>query len=628
MLIPRQTFFARPERAFPKISANGSYIAYLAYKQNSAQIQLLQRSSDWQDEDKIVHVCNSPAVNFFWSHIDHTLLVMEQSVEEAGTCLYAVDVLTGETRPLAQELKGRMHLLEHSYSQPGVLLIGSNHRDPHWFDVYQVNFKDDQSELVYENNRFGGFLAEDRYLKLAVTDNASGGNDYFITDDGNHWQPLFQVEAADAQATMPLCINSNHKQLFMTDSRGHDTSVLSVMNMDNGSIEVLVENNTADIEDTLIDKQSSSVEAISFNHIRKQWQQVDPAIAADLSFLTQPDKGDLSISNRTLDKSAWVIGYARDDQPNTYYLYERDSQSLQPLFSNISKFEELSLRKMQHQVTKSPDNKFDIVSYYTMPEEKGTPVPLIVLVHGGPWTRDKWGYNPWHQWLANRGYAVLSINFRGSTGFGKAFMNAGDREWGGKMIDDIHSAVTDFINNMNIDRNRVGVMGTSFGGYAALMLVSRVPDHYACAIDVFGPTNLVNMIESIPPQWQSQRDMLVKRVGDPDSKTGLKLLERQSPTTHIDAVKAPLLIVEGFHDPRVDRDGIRDYAKQFKERNSSPLIHLSFPDEGHNLVNEKNRLIFTSIAEIFLKQHLNGECESVDRALLQDAEILAGNDFV
>lgn len=628
MLIPRQTFFSRPERAFPQISANGSHIAYLAYKQNSAQIQLLQRSSDWQDENKVVHVCNSPAVNFFWSHIDHILLVMEQSVEEAGTCLYAVDVLTGETRPIAQELKGRMHLLEHSYSQPGVLLIGSNHRDPHWFDVYQVNIKDDQSELVYENNRFSGFLAEDRYLKLAVTDNASGGNDYFITDDGNHWQPLFQVEAADAQATTPLCINSNHKQLFMTDSRGHDTSVLSVMNVEDGGVEVLVENNTADIEDTLIDKQFSSVEAVSFNYIRKQWQQVDPAIAADLGFLTQSDKGDLSISNRTLDKTAWVIGYARDDQPNTYYLYERDSQSLQPLFSNISKFEELSLRKMQHQVTKSPDNKFDIVSYYTMPEEKGAPVPLIVLVHGGPWTRDKWGYNPWHQWLANRGYAVLSINFRGSTGFGKEFMNAGDREWGGKMIDDIHSAVTDFINNMNIDRNRVGVMGTSYGGYAALMLVSRFPDHYACAIDVFGPTNLVNMIESIPPHWQSQRDMLVKRVGDPDSKTGLRLLERQSPTTHIDAVKAPLLIVEGFHDPRVDRDGIRDYAKQFKEKNSSPLIHLSFPDEGHNLVNEKNRLIFTSIAEIFLKEHLNGECESVDRALLQDAEILAGNDLI
>ena len=196
------------------------------------------------------------------------------------------------------------------------------------------------------------------------------------------------------------------------------------------------------------------------------------------------------------------------------------------------------------------------------------------------------------------------------------------------MIDDIHGTTLEFIKNKLIDGSRVGVMGTSYGGYAALMLVSRFPDHYTCAIDVFGPTNLVNMIESIPSQWQSQRDLLVKRVGDPNSKTGLKLLERQSPTTHIDAVKTPLLIAEGYHDPRVDRDGIREYAKHFKEKNSSPLIHLSFPDEGHNLVKEKNRLVFTSIAELFLKGHLNGECESIDRALLQDAEILAGTDLI
>ncbi|MEQ8290045.1 MAG: alpha/beta fold hydrolase [Gammaproteobacteria bacterium] len=628
MLISRQTFFARPERAFPQVSANGNHIAYLAYKQNNAQIQLLQRSANWKDEDIVIHVCSSPAVNFFWSLVDHILLVMEQSIEEAHTCLYAVDIRSGESRLLADELKGRMHLLEHSYSQPGELLLGSNHRDPHWFDVYRLDINKNKTELVYENNRFSGFLAEDRCLKLAVADNATGGNEYFITDDENDWRLLFQVGAEDAQTTTPLCINSSQNKLFLTDSREHNTSVLSAMDINDGSCTIMAENKLADIEDTLVDKYSSSIDAVSFNHVRKQWQAITRGMEADLAFLEDADRGDLAISSRTRDKTSWVVGYARDDQPNTYYVYERSSKSLQPLFSNISEFKKLSLRKMHHQVTRSPDNKYNIVSYYTMPDKNSGPVPLVVLVHGGPWARDKWGYNPWHQWLANRGYAVLSVNFRGSTGFGKAFMNAGDRQWGGSMIDDIHAAIDDFSGDLPIDKNRVGVMGTSYGGFAALMLVSRYPDYYACAIDIFGPTNLVNMIESIPPQWQSQRDMLVKRVGDPDTETGRQSLNEQSPVTHIDAVNAPLLIVEGFQDPRVDHNGIRDYAMQFKDRNGSPLIHISFPDEGHNLGKEKNRLVFTAIAELFLQQYLDGECESFDQVLLQEVAILSGSDLI
>lgn len=628
MLIPRQVFFSRPERAFPQISAEGNHIAYLAYEQNSVQICLLEKAEEWQGKPRVLVQFDHPAINFFWSMLDNLLLFMEHSVNEGNTCLFAVDIVSGEKYQLIKHLQGGLHLLEHSNSQRGEILIGSNHRDPHWYDIYRVDIEENTSALVYENDRFSGFLAEDRQLRLAVSNTPSGGNEYFIADDGSSWESLFEVGSEDAETTTPLCMNSAQDQLFITDSRGYNTSVLSVMNLKDGSIEVLAENECADVEETLLDKQAGCVEAVGFNYMRKQWQAITTDIAADFEFLQQSARGDLSVSSRSLDNNSWVVGYARDEQPNTYYLYQREDKTLTPLFSNISRFEQLNLQQMQHRVTASADKQFEIISYYTLPYTKQQSLPLVVLVHGGPWTRDKWGYNPWHQWLANRGYAVLSVNFRGSSGFGKAFMNAGDREWGGKMIEDIHISVMDFVRHMPIDKDRIGVMGTSYGGYAALMLASRFPGTYACAIDVFGPTNLVSMIESIPPQWQSQRDMLVKRVGNPDSDAGRQLLEEQSPIAHLDSMSAPLLIAEGFHDPRVDRNGIRAYAKQFSEKSDLPLIHISFPDEGHNLVKESNRLAFTAIAETFLQRYLSGDCESYEPSLLDEVEILSGSDSI
>ncbi len=626
MIISRAQFFARPKYAFPLISPDGQFIAYLHYQENQASICIINTGDSVKDA-KTVYTSPVPSLHFQWATSSEYLLISEPSMNEAKTRLFSLDIISQVQKELMFDYPGRLHLLNQSYESVNTILVGSNHREPRWHDIYQVNITSDETRLIYENNQFSGFLAAGLELSLGVQDTADGGCAYVQFINNKPEKTVLSVDKDNAQTTIPVSFDTKNKRIYLKDTRDHDTSVLSMLQLDTNSSEVLVSDEQADIDDVLIDPVTNQADAVATNYSRKQWQTISTAYKDDFNVLNMTNPGDLSISNRTADNRQWIVGFANDTEPNCYYLYQRESRHATKLFSNIPEFDDLPLNKMQYLITPASTDARPVLSYFTLPHEPKESIPLVVLIHGGPWSRDKWGYQPWHQWLANRGYAVLSVNFRGSTGFGKDFINAGNQQWGADMLADIYDVTLDLCKHHAIDQQRIGLMGTSYGGYAAIMLATYHPEQFQCAIDLFGPTDLLNMIESIPPQWQSQRELFYQRVGNPETEEGRARLEVQSPVNQTNKIQTPLLIVDGQHDPRVGKNMVDVFVNKLRQRDkNSPLIHITFPNEGHNLTRQENRIAFCSVAELFLHQYLGGKVEPVSDQQIAAMHIPVGRE--
>jgi len=312
-----------------------------------------------------------------------------------------------------------------------------------------------------------------------------------------------------------------------------------------------------------------------------------------------------------------MIVYIEDDGPVQYYRYDREEKSAEFLFTERTALEGVSLAKMHPVVIKSRDG-LDMVSYYTLPVGSDSdfdgrpdePLPMVLFVHGGPNARDNWGYEPVHQWLANRGYVVLSVNFRGSTGFGKEFTNAGNREWGGKMHDDLIDAVNWTVQEGIANPDRVAIMGGSYGGYATLWGMTNTPDTFACGVDTVGPSNLVTLFETIPPYWQPEIEDLATRIGDARTEEGRAFLTKRSPLTYTDNIKKPLLIGQGANDPRV-KQAESDQIVQAMQDADIPVTYLLYTDEGHGFYRPENRLSFYAVTDAFLAEHLGGRYEPI-----------------
>jgi dipeptidyl aminopeptidase/acylaminoacyl peptidase len=336
-----------------------------------------------------------------------------------------------------------------------------------------------------------------------------------------------------------------------------------------------------------------------------------------MAYLRQVSPGDIEVISRTLDDSIWIVAYIVDDGPVRYYRYDRETRRATYLFSNRQALDGLSLAKM-HAVIIAARDGLHLVSYVTLPvgsereddlQRPRAPLPMVLLVHGGPWSRDAWGYNPWHQWLANRGYAVLSVNFRSSTGLGKDFINAGNHEWGAKMHDDLLDAVAWATQQGIADPERIAIMGGSYGGYATLVGLTFTPETFACGIDIVGPSNILTLLDSIPAYWQPQIELFAKRVGDHRTTEGKAFLAERSPLSYVDRIQRPLLIGQGANDPRV-KQAESDQIVQAMQAKGIPVTYALYPDEGHGFARPENNLSFNAITEAFLAQCLGGHFES------------------
>jgi dipeptidyl aminopeptidase/acylaminoacyl peptidase len=504
-----------------------------------------------------------------------------------------------------------------SWKKPGSVAVGLNDRVPEWFDLWEVNIATGKRTLIEENTReFASFDVDlDLKPKLAVKNLADGGE--IFRRSGGKWVSLLKYGQQDSLTTATIGVEASGATALMLSSVERDKSALVRVNIANGKQTVLGASDQADVESVWTDPRSRAPQAYTVNYLKPEISVLNKAVQKDVELLTRELGDGFVLTSRTLDDSVWTV--ATDDPlaPSSVYLYERKTAKLTKLFDTRPALEKSPLVPMQALELKARDG-LTLVSYLSLPPGSDAngdnipdaPVPLVLNVHGGPWARDGYGFDTEHQWLANRGYAVLAVNFRSSTGFGKSFVNAGDREWGARMHEDLLDAVAWAVQNKITTADKVAIYGGSYGGYATLAGLAFTPDAFACGVDIVGPSNLQTLLASIPPYWKAFFEEFATRIGDPRTDQGKKLLEERSPLSKVDAIKKPLLIAQGANDPRVKQAESDQIVAAMKEKNI-PVTYVLYPDEGHGFARPQNRTSFYAIAEGFLSQCLGGRYEPV-----------------
>jgi dipeptidyl aminopeptidase/acylaminoacyl peptidase len=615
-LISRQTLFSNPDHTDVQISPDGAYLAWLAPRDGVLNVwvapreDLLAARPVTQDTGRGIRL-------FFWTHYSGYLLYLQDMNGDENWRLYAVDLRSGTISDLTPFAGVQVQVTAVSHKYPEEIIIGLNNRDPQWHDLYRLNVVTGARTLLLQHDRFMAVMVDNDYrLRQAMQMTPEGGLEIYVSSDGD-WQLWDAIPAEDMLTTSLLGFSKDNRLLYMTDSRGRNTAALVAVDLDTKTIQLLAADPQTDVEDIVRHPTEKNIQAVSFVYNRRSWQILDPAIGPDLDYLRTVAEGDLEIINRTDDDQFWMVVYVVDDGPARYYLYDREQRAARFLFTDRQTLEGQPLVKMHSVVIPARDG-LDLLAYYSLPlgsDSNGAglpdePMPLVLIPHGGPWGRDYWGYDPWHQWLANRGYAVLAVNFRSSTGFGKAFINAGNLEWGGKIIDDQIDAVRWAIKQGIADPPRVAVAGGSFGGYSTLAGLTFTPEVFACGVDIVGPANLITLLESVPPYWKPMLELFTTRVGDHRTADGRALLAQHSPLTYVERICRPLLIGQGANDPRV-KQAESDQIVQAMQAKGIPVTYVLYPDEGHGFARPENNLSFNAIAEAFLMECLGGRAEPI-----------------
>jgi dipeptidyl aminopeptidase/acylaminoacyl peptidase len=616
-LIPRQILFGNPDKAAVKLSPNGAQISYLAPVEGVLNVWV--GPADDPTSARPVTADRDRGIRFYeWAYNNSHILYIQDKGGDENWRLYSVALQSGETQDLTPIEGVQARFQQMSPSHPDQILIGLNDQNPQLHNLYRIDLNSGERQLVAENPGFSGYVTDDEYnVRFAVQMTADGGVVIAKPGEADEWSPFLKIEMEDTLTTSPVTFDSSGKILYAIDSRGRDTAALVSLDPESGETTLLAADPRADVTDLMIHPARKTVQAVAFMYERKEWQVLDPEVEGDLNYLRTVSRGDLEVISRTLADDAWVVAYMVDDGPVRYYHYNRQKQEARFLFTNRASLEGLPLARIHPVVIESRDG-LKLVSYCTLPLgsnpsgglQTSSPLPMVLLVHGGPWGRDAWGYDSIHQWLANRGYAVLSVNFRASTGFGKAFINAGNLEWGARMHDDLIDAVNWAVAQGIADPDQVAIMGGSYGGYATLAGLTFTPETFACGVDIVGPSNLMTLIESIPPYWQPQIELFAKRMGDHRTEEGQALLRERSPLTYVERIQRPLLIGQGANDPRVKQAESDQIVEAMQEKNI-PVTYVLYPDEGHGFARPENNLSFFAVAEAFLASVVEGRYEPI-----------------
>ena len=638
-LIPRKILFGNPDKTSLQISHDGKYLSFLAPAEGVLNVWVAP-TDDPKSARAVTHDVKRGIRSHSWSYTPNYLLYIQDEEGDENWQIHSLNISTLEEKNLTpfEEILGldgkpltfsngkRMrpsaHILHRSPTFPDEILLGMNNRDPKYHDIFRSNIRTGELQLIQHNDSFIGFVADDYYnIRLGEHLTADGGKEILQRVDNNGWNSFMHIPMEDLLTSNSVGFDHTGEFLFMTDSQGRDKAALIRVDLKLGTTTILVEDPKADVSGFMIHPITKTIQAVSTNYLRVEWKVLDEAIQRDLEYLKSLSEGDLSVTSRSYEDRIWTVVFTGDSGPGDYYLYDRMAKKATFLFTDRQSIENLPMAKM-HPVSITSRDGLSMVAYLTLPvwtdADLDVPhknaLPMVLVVHGGPWGRDSWGFNSIHQWLANRGYAVLSVNYRGSTGFGKTFINAANQEWAGRMHNDLVDAVHWAVKNRIANENRVAIMGASYGGYATLVGLTFTPDVFACGIDIVGPSNLRTLLETIPPYWQPLMDLWASRIGDPRTDEGRQFLESRSPLNKSDQIIKPLLIGQGANDPRV-KQSESDQLVQAMQEKQIPVTYALYPDEGHGFVRLENRLSFFAVAELFLAEHLGGRSEAI------------GNDF-
>ena len=621
-LIPRAVIFGNPERIGGRISPDGKYISFLAPRDGVLNVWLVERGKPLSEARAVTNEKVRPIRVHSWAANGEDIVYTQDKGGDENFLLYAVNARTGAERLLTDFKAVRVAIYRTSLQRPDEIVIGINDREKAWHDPYLLNIRTGELRKLFDNkDRYSGFILDDDLHVRLVTRATSDGGEEILRWEGGKTAPFEKVGFEDSQTTGPLAFSRDGRTLYWRESRGRNTSALVAIDMASNQRRVVGEDAKADVGGVIADPESGRVLAYGVDYLKNEWRVVDPSIKADVDYLDANLKGDWNVQSQTRDNKLWLVGHDPVTAPARTLLYDRATRSLTELYVTRPQLAGVRLPQVCPVEIKSRDG-LTLVSYLTLPvgsDKDGDcrpdkPLPLVLNVHGGPWGRDSYAYDGQSVWFASRGYASLRVNFRASTGFGKAFTNKGDREWGGRMHEDLLDGLDWAVKNGVARADKVAIYGGSYGGYASLWGVTNSPERFACGVAIVAPSNLDTLLASIPPYWESLREQFYRRMGDPRTEDGRALLKQRSPLYYADRIAKPLLIGQGANDPRV-KMAEADQILAAMEAKKIPVTYVLYPDEGHGFARAPNRTSFYAVTEAFLAQCLGGRFEPV------------GNDF-
>ncbi|MFS0515450.1 S9 family peptidase [Nostoc sp. UIC 10607] len=605
-LIPREILFGNPEKTSPQLSPDGKYLAYIAPDEKNV-LQVWLRTIG-QEDDQILTADKKRGIRiFFWTYNADQLIYMQDSDGDENFHLHLVNIHSKIVRDLTPFQGVKAELVELEPKFPDEVLVALNLNNPQKFDVYRINLKNGAVEFDTDNpgNIISWTADADFQVRAAIASTPDGGYDLLLRETTDKEWDVLRHWGLEEQGNS-VSFSADGKTLYIEGSHDANAQRLLAVDLDTREETAIAQDEQYDVMGIVIQPVTRVIQAVSFYKDKQEWQVIDESIAADFEEIAKVRSGEFSLISRDLEDKNWLLAYNTDDGPVYYYAHNRESKTSTFLFSNQPKLETLQLASMEPISYEARDG-LTIHSYLTTPVGIPTQnLPTVLLVHGGPWARDVWGFSPTAQWLANRGYAVLQVNFRGSTGYGKAFLNAGNREWAAKMHDDLIDAVNWLVEQGISDPQKIAIMGGSYGGYATLVGLTFTPEVFAAGVDIVGPSNLITLIETIPPYWEPLRAMLYHRVGNLETEE--EFLKSRSPLFFADRIQKPLLIGQGANDPRV-KQSESDQIVNAMQQAGLPVQYALYTDEGHGFARPENRLHFFAIAEEFLAKYLGGRFE-------------------
>jgi dipeptidyl aminopeptidase/acylaminoacyl peptidase len=568
-LVARKAFFDNPDVGSLRISPDGTTLAWLA-PVGGVRNLFVAPLADIGAARAVTHATDRNLSTFYrWAHTNRHLVFFQERDGDENWRASSVDLGSGAIVPLTPERGVKAYWQEADRKFPDEMLFKHNARDKRYFDLFRVNLVTGKSDLLFENNEFAWYVTDsDFQLRLGVRFMADGSAEWLQRRTDGAWTPFIKVPIDDFESTQPQDFSADGKTLYMLDARGRDKAALFAVDMATRQDFVLAADDEADITYVDFDFTRRIPLAARANRERMRWHAVASGTGQDLADLAKYGTGDVEIIDRSADNRFATVFYERDTESGEFALLDRQTRNVRSLFRQRKALANVALQRMRPVIIPARDG-LRLNGYLTLPEAGAGGLPMVLLIHGGPYLRDNWGFNSVHQWLANRGYAVLSVNYRGSTGFGKAFVTAADKEWGGKMHDDL------------ID-----------------------------AVDLFGISNLITFMATIPPYWGPWFSIWKNRLGDPATEAGRAFLTERSPLTHIDRALRPILIAQGMQDVRVVAAESEQMVAALKKR-GVPVTYITFADEGHGFARPENRMAFYAVTESFLAKHLGGRAQPV-----------------
>jgi len=617
-LIDRELFFGDPEISGAQISPDGQYIAFLKPLNKTRNIWVKKTDAPFDSAKPITNDTKRPIPGYLWSRDGKYVLYAQDKLGDENYNVYAVDPAAAPVAPAEvpaarnlTDLKGvRAMIYDVPRSEPDIIYVGLNDRDKSWHDLYKVRISTGERTLLRQNtDRITGWIFDLKDQLRLASRSADNGDTEILRVDEKGFTKIYSCDVLET--CEPVRFHKDGKRFYLETNKGEGENLekLVLMDAETGKEELVERDpeNRVDFGSALFSEVSDQLIATVYQYEKTRIYWKDKTFEADYKSLEGKLPGnEINFASHTRDEQLWLISAHSDTEPGQTFLFDRQSKKLTPQYKIREKLPRQDLAHMEAIRYESSDG-LEIPAYLTLPKGvHARNLPTLILPHGGPWGRDAWGYNSFAQFFANRGYAVLEPNFRSSTGYGKKFLNAGNRQWGDKMQDDLTWGAKYLAAKGIADPKRTGIIGGSYGGYATLAGVTFTPELYAAAVSIVGPSNLITLLDSIPPYWEPIRKMFYQRMGDPNTPEGKAQLQRQSPLNSAGKIKTPLMVVQGLNDPRVNKAESDQIVIALRDR-GFPVEYLVAPDEGHGFARPVNNMAMIAASEKFFAHYLGGQ---------------------